>query len=536
MPSLLAPIESTPYIGGNVPGDLSVTASGLQHVRKHNLAATTAPGVGDDTADGYEVGSLWTDTTADKAYLCLDATEGAAVWTELTAVTLPAGTGTEIQYRSSATAFGAVTGSSWDGSTLTLTSAGGAPTTFVIKSNATASGYLQTWVSASGGVLSGVDASGRHIIPSTGQSALAGALYFAGRLTDGLFQPYTGSVGVTANGLGICIFDYTGTVFFGNGVTAVSPASCTLKGTGGSGTNVVGGNLIIAPGPSTGSATPSDGVLKGTVPSTSGATSQTLVDVLRWGNGRLLVASNYQLQFRDTGLYLFSQADGYLNVVADTGVRIGDATPTNYTQFDSTGHQTMVGTAKPWEDLRIEPSARTTGANAPTFEKWLDDVAGSSRGVYLYSFDDAAGGSEKEVFFSMQMPHAWDGGPIEIHVHWIGDVDDTTADPRWGLEYAWKDIGEVFGDTTTVYSDGTHIATAGADANVTAKKHYITKMGTFTPGATADGLSSIFIGRLFRDSANAADTYNAAGAKCGLLYIDAHYQINSLGSTDEYTK
>ncbi len=49
----------------------------------------------------------------------------------------------------------------------------------------------------------------------------------------------------------------------------------------------------------------------------------------------------------------------------------------------------------------------------------------------------------------------------------------------------------------------------------------------------ADGLSSILIGRLFRNSSAAGDTYTD---KVGLLYIDAHYQINSLGSTDEYTK
>jgi hypothetical protein len=29
---------------------------------------------------------------------------------------------------------------------------------------------------------------------------------------------------------------------------------------------------------------------------------------------------------------------------------------------------------------------------------------------------------------------------------------------------------------------------------------------------------------------------NATGAKCGLLYIDAHYVVNTLGSRQEYTK
>ena len=47
-----------------------------------------------------------------------------------------------------------------------------------------------------------------------------------------------------------------------------------------------------------------------------------------------------------------------------------------------------------------------------------------------------------------------------------------------------------------------------------------TEFTDITPGATEDGLSSILIGRLFRNSSNVADTYNVSGNKCGLLYID----------------
>lgn len=46
----------------------------------HNFAATAAPTANDDSADGYSIGSWWLDTTADKAYICLDATAAAAVW------------------------------------------------------------------------------------------------------------------------------------------------------------------------------------------------------------------------------------------------------------------------------------------------------------------------------------------------------------------------------------------------------------------------------------------------------------------------
>ena len=51
---------------------------------KVKLDATSAPGVGDDNTEGYAVGSRWVDVTNDKEYVCLDASTGAAVWTETT--------------------------------------------------------------------------------------------------------------------------------------------------------------------------------------------------------------------------------------------------------------------------------------------------------------------------------------------------------------------------------------------------------------------------------------------------------------------
>lgn len=49
----------------------------------HNFAGAVAPTVNEDTGDGYAVGSLWFDTTNDQAYACVDATLGAAVWLHL---------------------------------------------------------------------------------------------------------------------------------------------------------------------------------------------------------------------------------------------------------------------------------------------------------------------------------------------------------------------------------------------------------------------------------------------------------------------
>lgn len=45
--------------------------------------ALVAPGVNDDSGDGYSRGTRWVDTVTDKVYICADDTVGAAVWKEV---------------------------------------------------------------------------------------------------------------------------------------------------------------------------------------------------------------------------------------------------------------------------------------------------------------------------------------------------------------------------------------------------------------------------------------------------------------------
>ena len=52
------------------------------HYPLHKYDATVAPTVNDDSGDNYGVGSIWVDVTANKAYTCVDATVGAAIWSQ----------------------------------------------------------------------------------------------------------------------------------------------------------------------------------------------------------------------------------------------------------------------------------------------------------------------------------------------------------------------------------------------------------------------------------------------------------------------
>jgi hypothetical protein len=54
-------------------------------IGKHNLDATVDPTANDDADDGYGVGSRWVNVATDSAFMCVDATPGAAIWTQLNA-------------------------------------------------------------------------------------------------------------------------------------------------------------------------------------------------------------------------------------------------------------------------------------------------------------------------------------------------------------------------------------------------------------------------------------------------------------------
>ena len=195
---------------------------------------------------------------------------------------------------------------------------------------------------------------------------------------------------------------------------------------------------------------------------------------------------------------------------------------TNGVKIDKGGELTLIGTATRWDDLRVEPVVRGTGAKNPSFAVWLN-------GVYLYDFDDATAGSEKEVWFSVQMPHSWkEGSTVEPHVHWTNKTAGTAGQViRWGIEYTKAPIGGTFGATTTIY--GTTIV-GGGDITV-ANEHLLTDFAGVD--MTGDTLSTVIACRLFRNSSNAADTYTGTA---GLLYIDWHYEIDSMGSKTELAK
>ncbi|MDM8534593.1 hypothetical protein QUF55_07830 [Clostridiaceae bacterium HSG29] len=211
----------------------------------------------------------------------------------------------------------------------------------------------------------------------------------------------------------------------------------------------------------------------------------------------------------------------------DSNYKKGNVEAGNYAEFNENGELRLYGEATQWDDLRFPALAtKREGSKQPGIEKMFDNGSGS-QGVLAYVFDKTA---EEELYFMVQLPHNWKmGSDIEAHVHWLGqDNGGTGTDVCWALEYTWSNIGDVFGNTTIIHGDTNH---EGED--IVADKHYLTELGVIS--ATGKSFSSMMICRIFRDATNSqgTDDYDFDAA---LLEIDFHYQVDSLGSNEEYVK
>ena len=169
-----------------------------------------------------------------------------------------------------------------------------------------------------------------------------------------------------------------------------------------------------------------------------------------------------------------------------------------------------------YEDVVVNPFATSLGPNLrpPTLTKIMDDGAGST-GVYNWAFDEK---KEEELFFNLQLPHSWkEGTPIMPHVHFCTPTQTATT-ITWGLEYMWKNINSVYGNTTII---------SQATNTPPAYQHTIGSIGTIS--GVGQKISSILMCRLFR----AASGYVG---NAYLLSVDFHINVSTIGSGSETSK
>lgn len=130
------------------------------------------------------------------------------------------------------------------------------------------------------------------------QFGLTVADNFAGGVYKGVLG-FNGSTNVmgAGNGTADAFFTRAGAAAaIQMGLNSAAPIDQLFKGPNGSGTNIVGGDLSIGSGQSTGNATPALLRLQGTTSEDSGTTAQSLVDHLLIGAGLVEIENSVDLQ------------------------------------------------------------------------------------------------------------------------------------------------------------------------------------------------------------------------------------------------
>ena len=178
-----------------------------------------------------------------------------------------------------------------------------------------------------------------------------------------------------------------------------------------------------------------------------------------------------------------------------------------------------------WDDLRVPLSAvRLGGVADPNYVLWRDNGAGST-GVYGWEFSATL---LRQVFFDCQLPHTYkEGSRIAPHCHFTTTTTPTVGQTvRFGLEYTYANVGDVYPVTTIIYAEYTFVT---GDA---ANQSYI---GGFDPDIEDANMkvSATIACRFFRDAANAADTYTGTVV---VNEVDFHHLVESFGSIYEFSK
>ena len=174
-------------------------------------------------------------------------------------------------------------------------------------------------------------------------------------------------------------------------------------------------------------------------------------------------------------------------------------------------------TGEAWEDLRFP----VAGINPPGSAS--DPDRSTDTGCFL--FDSTL---EEVIAMQVQLPHNWKvGTPLYPHIHWAKSTS-AAGNVAWKLHYRWCKINSTIETAISTISYTTAEGTPDTD---TAYKHLITPL---TPIYDADAdISDILIIRLSRVPSDVNDTY---GADAMLAEFDIHYQIDSFGSDEPYSK
>lgn len=198
---------------------------------------------------------------------------------------------------------------------------------------------------------------------------------------------------------------------------------------------------------------------------------------------------------------------------------------THYADFDSTGHLTFAGNARPWRDELGQLLGMKRKGSRITED--LDE------GTLLFA--DTCQIADDWVITNVQLNHDKDlAASIYPHIHWIQASSDV---PNWMIQYRWQIQG---GAKTTSWTSAKYTSLATTYDGDPATINQIAVFAAIAPPVGA-GLSDIVQFRILRDTDNDSTLFGTPGTdplsgNAVAVMFDVHFMINSLGSTDEYSK
>lgn len=232
----------------------------------------------------------------------------------------------------------------------------------------------------------------------------------------------------------------------------------------------------------------------------------------------------------------FSQVDSTLDYERD-GQRMMTKYPDAGVVIDSL-RRVIAQTAPEgsWDDERVPITAlRVPGTGAPGWTILYKDSAEALAGVGSYCFDDAI---EESVYFTLQIPHTWQGSvdgydsTLNFHVHWLTTGPDTGS-VVWGLEYTWASISGGDSTAATTYGPYTNVAYTSAhpiSINSFANTHLMSNFPVITKPNMS--FSSMLICRFFRVVGDLAGTLTPDAC---VIEIDCHILKRPRGTRSIYS-
>ena len=198
--------------------------------------------------------------------------------------------------------------------------------------------------------------------------------------------------------------------------------------------------------------------------------------------------------------------------ITATDIKFGD--DTNYSKFDADGTLRMYGTATVFDDSMVPATVFRTGGTALAFVELVD-------GIFAHRMD-----VNDVIHFMVQFPHRMKiDSTIFPHIHIINQAAIVgAANVTFTLRYTWANINASFPAVTP----DANVILDLADAD--ALTHSVKSFAAIVPVAGQGGFSSILVGSLERvNSGYTANNIFLGG-------FDIHYEVDSLGTKEEYVK